>query len=609
MMRGVSTFCSLCLALGLTTAVAGAQKDSATGDPAEAVRTAFPQVLKDLDSQEFEVRRHAAGVVEQWLDQPESARVLGAEFQRVLVDPAVSFEVRWQVERWARRLPDVRRDRPQAVSAEELDRLIAQLDDDSYAVRLGAMRRVAWFLQNPKLACAVMIRLKRVMDSPGLSAEARRQIDPLWKEARGAWLTSDPASWKLPPVGDEQIGHWIEELVQPTQEHGEVRAERELLDLLARDDYVERVRRMLEARLAATLTPVAAARLREVYDWTRPAMVAEFWQRRQHLGEQHLMVGEPSLAQGAMRASHFDRIDDHVAHCASGNSLTPGEYPVHVAFPHPVAEDAFFHLVNLPTPRRRMAYSYDVERDPAQRLAEISRRTLDAVLAQKRTLEPREVAMLAQLDAREVSRFAGQYFNLVPDEPNLSYRSGRQPGALEHASHHNGICALLAVEGTKEAIPGLLEAIEKHRFLEPTTTPPCRFPWWAALSIARRDPWPGVDAWLLALVGRTDLLIDGDDDGPELGATAAGLLMSRCEDHPPRLGLSPCTTSITGPLATLDPFRFESPEARARFQQWWTKEGCRCLEQRQNAAPSHQDHSNDSPSLIHNDPTKEKGSK
>ena len=570
-------------------------------DLAETIRTGLPRVLKDLDSQEFEVRRRAAGVVEQWLAQPESARVLGGEFQRVLVDPAVSFEVRWQVERWARRLPDVRPDRPQAVSAAELDRLIAQLDDDSYAVRLGAMRRVAWFLQNPKLACAVMIRLKRVMDSPGLSAEARRQIDPLWKEARGAWLMSDPGCWELPPVGDEQIGRWIEDLVQPSQERGEAGAERELLDLLARDDYVERVRRMLEARMSGTLTPVAAARLRAVYDWTRPAMVAEFWQRQQHLGEQHLLVDVPSLAQGAMRASHFDRIDDYVAHCVSGNTLTPGEYPVHVAFPHPVADDAFFHLVNLPTPRRRMAYAYYVERDPAQRLAELSRRTLDAVLAQKRMLESREIAMLAQLDAREVSRFAGRYFNLVPDEPNLSSRSGRQPGALEHASYHNVICALLAVHGTKEAIPGLLEAIEKHRFLEPTSTPPCRFPWWAALSIARRDPWPGVDAWLLGLVGRTDLLIDGDDDGPELGATAAGLLVVRCDDHPPRLGLSPATTSMSGPLATIDPFRFESPEARHRFQQWWSEDGRRCLEQRQHAAPqstSSQDRADDAPPLI-----------
>jgi len=64
------------------------------------------------------------------------------------------------------------------------------------------------------------------------------------------------------------------------------------------------------------------------------------------------------LSPGGVRPTHFDRCDDRSAHYVSGNSLSPGDYPVGVAFSHPRQENAFFDLVNLPTPRRRMAYPY-----------------------------------------------------------------------------------------------------------------------------------------------------------------------------------------------------------------------------------------------------------
>ena len=61
-----------------------------------------------------------------------------AEFQRVLLEGSVSFEVRWQVQRWARRLPPAVSQPAKELSAQELDRLITQLDDDSFGARQGA---------------------------------------------------------------------------------------------------------------------------------------------------------------------------------------------------------------------------------------------------------------------------------------------------------------------------------------------------------------------------------------------------------------------------------------------------------------------------------------
>ena len=107
-----------------------------------------------------------------------------------------------------------------------------------------------------------------------------------------------------------------------------------------------------------------------------------------------------------------------MAHCASGNALNPGDYPVGIAFAAPNWSDprqGFFHLVNLPTPRRQIAYSYYVKTDTAARLVKISRRTLDHFLAEKRLLNDAELGILGQLDASEVSRFASVYFLAMKD--------------------------------------------------------------------------------------------------------------------------------------------------------------------------------------------------
>ena len=105
-----------------------------------------------------------------------------------------------------------------------------------------------------------------------------------------------------------------------------------------------------------------------------------------------------------------------------------------VAFPAPHWDDprqqGFFDLVNLPTPRQQIAYSYYVKTDPAARLAKLSRRTLDRFLAEKKLLSDAELGMLAQLEAREVSRFANRYLLLVDDgmvDEDLNQRCLDQP--------------------------------------------------------------------------------------------------------------------------------------------------------------------------------------
>ena len=448
----------------------------------ERVRGELPGLIEQLDSERYEVRRRAAETLEQWVGRDELGTLLSGEFQRLLLRTDVSFEVRWHLERWARRLPPPPPVPPEAISAAELERLIAWLDDDSHSVRLAAVGRLRW--------------------------------------------------------------------------------------LLGRDEQVPLLKRAIEARLQRPIDPSSSGQLRKLLELTRPAMVAEYWQGGRHLAEQHLIVGVPSLSAGAVRPSHFDRIDDEVAHCVSGHNLSPGDYPVGVAFPHPNQPGAFFCLINLSTPRRRMDYERRLRTDESQRLAALSRRTLDRLLAARRPLARDELVMLAQLDHKEVSRFAGKHFHLVEDKPLSRTLPGHGAGL---SSRFGMICARLATDGTQEAVPGLLEAIEKNRFLPPTSTAPYQYHWLAALAIAGRDPWPEVDSWLAEQIPRDDIPVEGSPHGPEIGATAAALLLTRHGRTPAQFGLQPAVEPMLLRLGVKG-HRFSTADARKNVQRWWDEQ-------------------------------------
>ena len=218
--------------------------------------------------------------------------------------------------------------------------------------------------------------------------------------------------------------------------------------MLSQDREVPRVKAAIEAHLRGKLEPAGTAALKDLLEFTRPALVAECWCSGSQTLEQHLIVGQPMYVAGH-NPSHFDKADDRVAHCVSGNSLTPGDYPVGVAFPAPhwdnPRQQGFFDLINLPTPRQQIAYSYYVKTDPAARLAKLSRRTLDGFLAEKKLLSDAELGMLGQLDAREVSRFANRYLLLVEDgmvdeDFNTEMSTSRSPLGSQ-SSRLGAICA------------------------------------------------------------------------------------------------------------------------------------------------------------------------
>jgi len=517
------------------------------------VRAELPQRLRELDSPSYDARCRAAACLEHWIGVPELADVLAEEFQRRVLEPDLPMEVRWRIDLWRGRLPRIHLEPPREVSSQELQRLVSLLDDDSYSARVGACRRLQWLAGSEQLSAPILLLLKHRLTDPALSQEMYFRIEEVRKVAWGVWLNSGNSNCFLPPVTSLQIEKWLDDLTQPGglrdyQSSLRCRVARQgLMDSMSQDAEVPRVTTAIEARLRSKLDQDAKALLKSVLDMTRPAVAIEMWRDHVQVREDHFIVGEKQTVTGGEHPTQFDRADDRTAHCSNGNALSVGDYPVGVAFAAPRwpagEKEAVYDLVNLPTPRRQIAYSYYVKTDPSARLAAMSRRTLDRFLAEKKLLSDPELGMLGQLDAREVSRFAGRYFLLVEDgaveeeiDSDDSFSTARK-GLGSESSRFGSICAQLGVDGTRDALPGLVDAIRQKRFQQPSPLAPYRLEWLAAFSIAQRDPWPGVDAWLAENLENRQRLDIGHGDAAEIGATAAGVLLTRHHERPAEFGL------------------------------------------------------------------------
>lgn len=573
--------------------------EAASADPSPT-QVQVAALIRQLDSDRYEIRQVAAERLRYLAADPQRARVLAGEVSRILVAPDTSFEVRRVLETLLPLLPAPANPPPPEVARAEIDRLVAQLEDADFGQRTSARQRLEWLAGHPRLAGAILVRTKERLGRQDLSLDGRKWVEAVYKQARRAWLSSDPKLWVLPPPSEAQVAEWIEQLAQPAAADAgaanrEVpeRALRELQDALAWDDHVARIRQGLEAKLVRPgLSPQGAERLRKLLELTRPAMVAECWGRlspqmpTRLVGTQWLVVGVPSLGPGAERPSHFDRIDDQVAHCVSGQNLSPGDYPVGVAFPHPKQPGYLFQLVNLTSPRRLMAYEYVRETPMGVRLAELSQRTFRWMLARRQPLSAAELGMLRLLDRGELSRFAGALLELVEDQPIPEVERARLPdgawpaaalgedvspgrGQVGSPSRHGTLCEILVQDGMPEAVPGLLRAIQAERLLPPRPSAPYRLDALAVLAICARNPSAESDAWLAALLPRTEALVLGPQYPPQVAATAGAMLLRRHGQMPSEFGLQPADDPYLAAVA-VPGFRAVSAEGLARLQQWWT---------------------------------------
>ncbi|MGH7136865.1 MAG: hypothetical protein ACREHD_14085, partial [Pirellulales bacterium] len=413
-----------------------------------------------LSDDDFLVRDQAAEQLRGWAHQPKLRELLAREVRRALAASDIDYETRRQLERLARRLPPGKTPHPSKLTDDDLDRLIAELDGDTYADRVGAAACLASAVENPGVACRVIERLRPLRRSATLSRQTRDRIEPIWKNAQLVWLTSDPKTWQWPDIAQEQIDEWLEMLTRPlpppvekaSLEETRARLERkrrlagreiaheQLLALLARDDQTARVKAAVDERLAGRRLDADANKLLgELADWARPWVAMEGWTEGKMRSLVELPVGVPHQTPMAPRPTLFDKVDARQAHCASDAALRPGNYPVGVLFPHPspIQSDSQFIIFSLPTPRARLAYHYRIEQQRDGRLPELSERTLTRLAAEKRPLKHAEFIMLTSLDAHAVSRFAGRYLAEMGDPTPPDRQREEHAG---RGSPHSSLC-------------------------------------------------------------------------------------------------------------------------------------------------------------------------
>jgi hypothetical protein len=126
--------------------------------------------------------------------------------------------------------------------------------------------------------------------------------------------------------------------------------------------------------------------------------------------------------------------------------------------------------------------------------------------------------------------------------------------------------------GTHEAVAALEQLARGGRLGKLSLESPYNIPWIAALAIAHRDAWPQVDAWLAGLIDQETPLAVGIEPVPQLGATAAALLLDRHEVSTRSFGLEPIPEAAAIGQMRFVGYRFASEKDRQDVVRWWDKQ-------------------------------------
>jgi hypothetical protein len=550
-------------------------------------------LIRRLGHDEFSIRQQAEAELFALVERTGDRERLAADLQQFWLDPALPFEIRDRLEAIVTALPTIAPRDTEVAVTDRVELWRRQLGSSQPEARAAVEAEIAVMLESGVEMGPLLVALQQVLASEELSAQDRKSLEPIYDSAFGAWLVSDAGEGTLDPVTTERIAELVDQLVEAAPRNNETMrsefasAERQLKFLLARQDTWTETRDAIQEALdRESLRGEAFSKLNQLSDWCRPALVAEIWTRldgrdgevfrRQNVA-QYLYIGVPWRSPGQPdegRASHFDYCDDTRCRCVNGYTLAPGHYPVGVAFPHPdVTQRTIFHIRNLSTPRRRMAFDhqlangYTMPDDQARRLKDITRRTCEQFLSGKRLLTPDLVRMMPALDPKEVSLFASEWFSREVPQEMASFI-----GLIDR-----DLLQTLSEDGTPEALPGLMKGLAEDRLSGLADESPFDFGWLAALRIAQRHPTREVDEWLAQQIGQEESL---SSSGGEIGATAAAILLNRHGREPDQFGLK---TSAIDPLLMqrvlpLTPAEFSDEDNRQTVLHWWQAQSGRLAE-------------------------------
>jgi hypothetical protein len=530
-------------------------------------------MIGNLDDPRFEVRHLAAQRLRELASASggTSPEEWSSYLRCKLLGPC-SVEVRLTLGAILNRLPSVEPLPEGGASMPGLEQLAASLASDTPAERAWAEEQLSWRSRRPDQAARVMAAIRRLMANPVESEEHRQRLWSIYDRAFLTRACTDKPGWPDETVADDSIRRRIRAVASAGSAGGGDTAmqaessQRDLLEMMVRDDLFPRVAQEInEALQEKELTDAGRRRLTALFDLTRPALAAELWSNGEIVTIQHLFVGIPQRPDGGVRDTHFDRIDDQTAHCVSGNSLIPGDYPVGVAFPHPdpLKTSPIYRLTSLPDFARRLRYLAEASDEDSIRWKRLSEQAMAAFVSRQQTLTPPQIAMLAQLEPSVVSRFAGAYLTTVEDAVDQSLII---PGTQITASRHGMVAWQLAQFGSIDAMPGLMEAERTERILIPAGDVRIRAGYLALLAIAARSPPSDANPWLAALAARHEPCLESATARADVSASAAALLLARLGRTASTFDLAETESPI--PSLSVGLYHFRSEDGRRRFADW-----------------------------------------
>lgn len=597
----------------------------------------YAAIFALLDSERYSLREEARQRLAACAENPAAQAGLARAIQEKLAEEGVSYEVQHILERTLKTLPveygkkPVNAERP--VSEAEITQLAQQLQAPDPATRMFAQRKLEALADHP--ACALRVYeavCGEIRDHAGTAGDENALL-AVASQARQRWLVMPDTPENTPVMTETQIAGWLRRVMQPVSgaadsaetpvdetekipgfaplrqlfpgqellKTPEIAAFQKTLDpkersrriacwnaircledALACQKYAPVVERKLREMAGNTqLTPDAEAVMEYLRSLSAPIIAAEYWTGERLSHAQILEIGVPQKSGTMPSETFFDRMDGEMVHCEKGNSLKQGMYRIGHAIPQPGNPDAYFHLVNLSSPRRQLTYPAFMQAHPEERWTEIVLRTLTPRLERKECLHTAELVMLARIQRAAAVQLAGRFLEEVPEKETDAPREITDQIQTEFSTHFRGqkvthhalLCYLVGKYGTKNDAPVLLAAIRKWPSLACGENQQYAMGYVAAFCLAERDPWEGVDAWLLSvlevdqpLVHSAQRMVFSDpmvlsvpggggfsrekygmtlaQQTPTAGATAAALWMKRHGMNPQDAGLTPVTDSL-----------------------------------------------------------------
>ena len=549
--------------------------------------------LEALNDNSWMVRENALENIRRSLQSPESGEKYRTRIEELRTDPHCSFEARKLLESLNLDFKSKTKISSQVVSSEEVLKTLDFFFSESPAEREAAEEQLRKRLEVSENT-RIIVRMTREAAAREEGPRGKwtpddiLRLERLERDARNAWLENDLR--RNENVDIDQLRRWVETVAEIPLTEEDVWASRlaqrtartmvlipgdypwgddaflllqqgtrqekkktvlrrnwaalhELEDSMTVENLRDCVIAEIQNVLAKESKPRTAAGeilLNRVLFLNEPCLAAEYWNAQSLISSQFVQIGVPQvhvqLREAGMdeQATHFEELRENTVRCVRGKNLKPGVLPLNRALLHPT-KGAFFFLVSLDSPRKKLMYPAQLEDACGKRRDFMAESTMRSLLAENRRLTLEEWTLLEDSIPPEIfSRYAGEWLRRLEDGPLEMAADTLVPLEPVSFSHHGKLCYLLALRGTSAAVPALLDAIREKKV---DTIQPYGYscaPYLALFEIARRDPWPGMESWLESLLeDETSIFRDSFEPSP----------MMKSPRETSRLGISEGTKS------------------------------------------------------------------